>query len=188
LVAGTAAILALRWSEVIGLRVRDIDFLRRTVTINQTVEEAGGHVRLVPWGKTNAALRSRPVPQVLLDQIAAYIRTFRADVPLDSLIFVGARGGILRRSGFVRRYFAPAREALGLEGLKFHHLRHHGITWLVEAGVPISELKAWFGHKAVEMVMHYTHATGASAKEAESKMEERWSRTPSEPTPQPAVG
>jgi integrase len=188
LVAESAAILGLRWSEVIGLRICDIDFLHRTVTVNQTVEEAGGHVRLVPWGKTNASLRSRPVPQVLLDQIAAYILIFRADVTLDSLIFVGARGGILRRSGYVRRYFAPARRAVGLECLKFHHLRHHGITRMVEAGVPISELKAWFGHKAVEMVMHYTHATGASAKEAQSKMEQRWPRTPSEPTPQPAVG
>ena len=36
------AVLGLRWGEAVGLRVRDVDFMRHTVTIAQTVEELSG--------------------------------------------------------------------------------------------------------------------------------------------------
>ena len=52
MVVQTAAVLGLRWGEVIGLGIRDIDFFAKTITVMQTVEEAGGHVQVVPWGKT----------------------------------------------------------------------------------------------------------------------------------------
>lgn len=42
LVGGT---LGLRWSEAIALRVCDIDFLRRTVTVAQTISEVNGRLR-----------------------------------------------------------------------------------------------------------------------------------------------
>ncbi len=42
------AVLGLRWGEAVGLRVRDVDFMRHTVTIAQTVEELSGRMRVVP--------------------------------------------------------------------------------------------------------------------------------------------
>lgn len=38
-----AAVAGLRWGEAVALRVRDIDFLRRTLTVAQVVEEVAGH-------------------------------------------------------------------------------------------------------------------------------------------------
>ena len=170
----TAAVLAFRWGEVIALRICDIDFDKREVTISQTIEEAGGSLTVVPWGKTDAALRTRPAPQSLLGDLREHIESFRPDACPTDLLFVGERGQMLRRSNFNRRHFAPAREAVGLPDLDFHHLRHHGITWLVEAEVPITVLKEWFGHKAVDMVLHYSHVTSAALKEAAKRVEERW--------------
>jgi integrase len=180
----TAAVLGFRWSEVIGLRLCDVDFLRKEVTIGQTVEEAKGHLTLVPWGKTSSALRSRPAPGFLLDELSNHIAEFRADEGREALLFVGERCGVLRRSAFVRRHFAPAREAIGFGDLDFHHLRHHGITWLVEAGVPLNELQEWFGHKAVAMTMRYVHATSRSRKEAAKRMEKRWSKKKARRSPE----
>src|SRR5579871_4611871 len=39
-----AGVLGLRWGEAVGLRIKDIDFLRRTVTVAQVVEEVSGHL------------------------------------------------------------------------------------------------------------------------------------------------
>jgi integrase len=169
-----AAVLAFRWGEVIALRICDVDFDNGAVTISQTIEEAGGHLEVVPWGKTDAALRTRPAPQSLLDDLREHIEVFRPNARPTDLLFVGERDRMLRRSNFNRRHFAPAREAIGLSDLDFHHLRHHGITWLVEAEVPITVLKEWFGHKAVDMVLHYSHVTSAALKEAALKVEQRW--------------
>lgn len=51
-----AAVLGLRWGEAIGLLVRDVDFMRRTVTVAQVVEELAGHMRVVPEAKTRSSL------------------------------------------------------------------------------------------------------------------------------------
>jgi integrase len=41
-------VLGLRWSEVAGLRVGRIDFLRRTVEITETCAEVNGTVVFAP--------------------------------------------------------------------------------------------------------------------------------------------
>ena len=53
-----AGVLGLRWGEAVGLRVRDIDFLRRTVTVSQVVEETAGRLTIVSEAKTAAGLRT----------------------------------------------------------------------------------------------------------------------------------
>jgi hypothetical protein len=41
-----AGVLGLRWSEVIGPRVRDLDFLGRTLTVAQTIARGSTSVAL----------------------------------------------------------------------------------------------------------------------------------------------
>lgn len=41
-----AGVLGLRWGEAVGLRVRDVDFLSRTITVAHVVEETSGHLAL----------------------------------------------------------------------------------------------------------------------------------------------
>ena len=45
----------------------------------------------------------------------------------------------------------------GLRGLRFHDLRHHGITKLAEAGVPDQTLMSIAGHISRQMLNHYSH-------------------------------
>lgn len=58
----TAGVLGLAWEEVIALRVRDVDFGRRTITVARTVQELAGHLGVVPEGKRPARLRTMAVP------------------------------------------------------------------------------------------------------------------------------
>jgi len=57
------------------------------------------------------------------------------------------------------------KKAAGLEGFRFHDLRHTHITRAIEAGVPIEVVMAQVGHISPEMTRHYTHL-GADAKHA----------------------
>jgi integrase len=128
-----AGVLGLRWGEAIGLRMRDIDFLRRTVTVAQAVEETAGHLTIVSEAKSPAGLRTLSAPAFLVEELAQHLASHRSGAAgdPDSLVFVGSRGGVLRRR-FAERTFAPAVARAGLDkSLTFHGLRHAAITSMV---------------------------------------------------------
>lgn len=127
LLAGT---VGLRWGEAIGLRVGDVDFRRRRVSVTQTVEEVAGHVRVAASTKSEASRRSF-LPPAFVDGVAAHLAEHRPDAGPDDLVFLGPRGGILRRS-FEARTFRPAVVAAGLPTrLTFHGLRHVATTRMI---------------------------------------------------------
>jgi integrase len=94
--------LGLRWSEVIGLRPRDVDFLRRTISVRQTVEEVSGTVAVVEATKSDASRRTMAVAPTLLEELALHLATYRSDAGPDDLCFVGQRSGVLRRHFLAR--------------------------------------------------------------------------------------
>ena len=53
-----AGVIGLRWSEAIGLRVCDVDFLRKTLTVTQTISEVEGRLSIAPT-KSRASRRPR---------------------------------------------------------------------------------------------------------------------------------
>ena len=63
-------------------------------------------------------------------------------------MFTSAEGGLLRRSNFNRRVWRPATRAVGLEGLRFHDLRHTSATLSIAAGASTRELMARMGHSS----------------------------------------
>ena len=55
------------------------------------------------------------------------------------------------------------KQAAGLQGFRFHDLRHTHITHAIEEGVPIEVVMAQVGHVSAEMTRYYTHL-GSNAK------------------------
>jgi integrase len=126
-----AGSVGLRWGEAIGLRVGDVDFLRRRVSVRQTVEEVNGRVRVVDSTKSEAGKRTFALPTFLVDELAAHVTSCRPGAVTDDLIFLGPKDGILRRS-FEARVFKPAVERAGLpSNLTFHGLRHVATTLMI---------------------------------------------------------
>jgi integrase len=74
------------------------------------------------------------------------------------VVFVGPKGGRLRRSNF-RKIWNKARESVGLPDLHFHDLRHTGGTLSAATGATLKELMARLGHSSVRAAMIYQHAT-----------------------------
>lgn len=83
---------------------------------------------------------------------------FLQDEP-GALMFPGAKGGPLRRSGFnSRTRWVDVVKELGLPGLHFHDLRHTGNMLAAESGAGLKDLMARMGHDNVRAAMIYQHA------------------------------
>jgi integrase len=172
----TAGVLGLAWEEVVALRVRDVDFMRRTVTVAQTVEELAGHLRIVPEGKRKARLRTMAAPAFVVDAIARHLASAKGDDAHDpeALIFRGPRGGILRRR-FGERILRPAAARAGLSGLTFHGLRHAATSSLVDVGVHPRVMATRIGHGTVRTTMEvYARASDNADQEAAKLLQERF--------------
>jgi integrase len=114
--------------------------------VSQTVEEVSGHIQVVAATKTAASRRRFSIPTFLVECLSAHVAEHRPDAGPDDLLFVGAKGGLLRRS-FGVRVFKPAVAAVGLpDGLTFDGLRHVAASLLVANGEHPKVIQARLGH------------------------------------------
>jgi hypothetical protein len=81
-----------------------------------------------------------------------------ADPKPKGLVFIGPKGGCLRRSNF-RKFWYRARGVVGLNQLHLHDLRHTGNTMAAAQGASLKELMERMGHSSPRAVLIYPHAT-----------------------------
>jgi hypothetical protein len=90
-------------------------------------------------------------------ELADHLERF-ADPKPNGLVFIGPKGGRLRRSNF-RKYRYQARGAVGLPELHFRDLRHTGNTMAAAQGASLKELMERMGHSSPRAALIYLHAT-----------------------------
>ena len=93
-------------------------------------------------------------------------RVERASAP-DAPLFTGPRGG--RISTAVLRdatHWDEVVTALGYEHLRRHDLRHTGLTWMTDAGVPVHILRKIAGHGSLTTTQRYLHPDQRSYEDA----------------------
>jgi len=95
--------------------------------------------------------RTIPLPQVVVDALAAHVATF--GLGPEGLIFTGPRGGAVRRTTFSdmwRRAAGP----LGIDkGEGFHQLRHFYVSLLIRAGESVKTVQVRLGHTSAQMTL-----------------------------------
>jgi hypothetical protein len=94
------------------LRVGDLDFDENRVSVVRTVQGVSGRIRMVDATKSSASRRTMAAPTPLMQELAEHLDAFRPGAGSGDLVFVGARGGILRRS-FLARVLKPAATRVG---------------------------------------------------------------------------
>ena len=166
------AVLGLRWGEVAGLTVGDIDFLRGEVVVKRQL----GRDRRLSEPKSTAGRRRIATPAWLLDELSALLAARRLTAAdADALVFVNLSGGPLNYSAWRRTRWASACRAATLEGLRFHDLRSVAASALVAAGVDLKPAQRRLGHANVTMTLQvYARATEEADRRASDLVGERF--------------
>ena len=153
----------LRWGELIALRPRHIDFLRRTLSVEETIVEVplraapdGERMIFKPYPKDDEPriLGLRPV---LLNELAAHIE--EAGIQRDELLFATSAGTPISRNTFRSRVWTPAVKAAGLGfHVRIHDLRHAHASWLLAGGADLKSVMDRMGHAQIQTTQKYLHA------------------------------
>jgi integrase len=134
----TALHTGMRKSEILSLTWAQVDFERGVLLVTNTKT---GRDRQVPM---NSALR----PVLLATQIRRN----------GHYVFAGPSGRPYS-AAWLHATFQRACRAAGIDGLRFHDLRHTAATRMAEAGVSAFNIKAVLGHANIQMTERYAHAT-----------------------------
>lgn len=148
----------LRFGELAGLTRDRLDLLHGIVTVTEQMQELSNGKRSVAPPKTAAGRRTVALPPHLLTELEAHVST-HAEPGVRGLVFPAPGGGPLRRGNFRQRTWVPACEAIGIEGFRFHDLRHTGNTLTAATGASTRELMARMGHASPRAALIYQHAT-----------------------------
>jgi integrase len=149
-----AAYAGLRRGELVALRWRDVDFGDRKIVVRRALS---AEIEL----KSTKSRRARGVP--LPDQAATALDRLsrrREFTGPDDYVFANRFGRRLDPSA-LRRRFERARDAAGLEPLRFHDLRHTYGSLLVAGGIDLASVKAAMGHSHLSTTERYLHARPA---------------------------
>jgi integrase len=153
-----AGICGLRLGETLGLAVRHVDLLHRTLRVERQLQEIGSRgEQTFSEPKSARGRRTIALPASVATAIAADLARMENPGP-DSLLFTGTKGGPLRRCVWNAEW-NEARAKAGHPTLRFHDLRHSALTLYAATGATIAELQAFAGHASPEAAMRYQHAT-----------------------------
>lgn len=173
--AQTAAMImlyaGLRRGEVAALTWSDIDFTKKTITVNKSITYKGNSPQSVKSPKTAAGVRVIPIPDILVNHLRG--------LPQSSLLVVtSASGRQMTESAWKRlwsSYIVTLNETYGLHGgarskhdprgtpitidtFTPHCLRHTYCTMLYDAGIDVLVAMRLMGHSDIKTTLGiYTH-------------------------------
>lgn len=133
------AYTGIRWGEAVALRVRDVEFLRRRLTVRDNAVQLG-----VDFDETltkSRKDRSVPVPQFVLERLSQQCR----GRDMGDLVF-GDGKHYLSRPKSSRGWFAGAVKRAKVQAITPHDLRHTCASLAISAGANVLALSRMLGH------------------------------------------
>lgn len=187
LMAILGAVLGLRWGEVAGLRVLDVDVLRRTVTVAEQVTRGRKGTTVTGPPKSEAGRRTLALDEDLADLLAAHMAS-RGLTAADAgaRLFPAPDGGPLDYGNWRHRVWLPACLAADLgrvekrryTGLQFHDLRRANATAMALDGVDEKTAQTRLGHTDIRLTLGlYAQATSEGDRRAAERLSGRFLRT-----------
>jgi integrase len=154
-----AAYTGLRAGEIQGLQIRDVNLLRKTLSVRRTRVRttAGWHVGTP---KSEKSVRDVPLRAVLVTALRDYLDEHPHKADPTAWLWPGrhyAGGGEWRGaldwskpldfdSFYRNRYKPAAAEVLSIPGLRFHDLRHTAASLFAGSGMPLARVARLLGH------------------------------------------
>jgi integrase len=135
----------LRRGELFGLRWADVDFRHAVLTVH---------------GDTSKTGRRRDIP--LNDEALDVLRRWKAQTEGTGLVFPSRDG---KTFDTIKKSWAGILKDANIENFRFHDLRHHFASRLVQAGASLAVVRDLMGHSDFKLTLVYAHlAPGAKAE------------------------
>ncbi len=162
-----AAATGARRGELFALRWADVDFEQNLIHVH--AQNFAGEI--TEGAKSDAGERSLPlfrsIRQLLLERKARMRYSGERD-----FVFASAVGTPMDPGNFVRREFKTALKAAGLDGFRWHDLRHFAVSALIEEGANILLIAQVAGHSDPSITLSvYSHLMPAGLAEAAEKFD-----------------
>lgn len=144
--------VGLRWGEAAALRVADIDFLRRRITLHENAVQVAG--KIVVGSLKSGNNRTVALPGFVADAIAASCD----GKSRDDLIWPSATGGHLGPPSSVRSWLVGAVSRCQSADPTFprvtaHALRHTAASLAVSSGANVKVVQRMLGHASAAMTL-----------------------------------
>jgi integrase len=152
-----ATFTGLRLGELRALKRRNLDLLHAHVRVLEQLQELRDGTLQTGPPKTEAGVRTVAIPKVIVAELEAHLGQFSGD-GADGFVFPGIHGQPFRRGTLYTAWKAATR-SVGVEGLRFHDLRHTGNTMAAATGASTRELMVRMGHASARAALIYQHAT-----------------------------
>lgn len=142
----------LRVSEVVQLKIEDVDFGRWAL-----------YIRSGKWKKDRATL----LPKRLIPQLKNFIwdRTFQA------ILFESERGGQLSTRTCQKVFQYTCARVWIQKKVTFHSLRHSFATHLLESGLDVTYVQKILGHSSIKTTQNYLHLANTMLTEISSPLD-----------------
>jgi integrase len=172
------AACGLRIGELLALRTQDVDFLRRTLRVEDQIDRVTRE-RVPP--KTPRSRRTVPLPQVASEALARHIAAYPPTA--EGLIFHTRSGLPIAHDWYGNKVFVRAAERAGLPaGTTPHACRHHYASVLLASGQSVIAVAELLGHDNANLVLStYGHLMPGGDDLARRAVEAAWTaaETPS---------
>jgi len=133
----------LRVSEVVNLRVQDIDSRRMQIFVKRAK------------GKKDRVVN---LSVLLLDVLRQYVKIY--NVTQSTYLFTAPDGQAPYSERSAQKVFQKAKEMAGIKkDVSFHSLRHSFATHLLEKGIDVKYIKELLGHFDIRTTERYLHVS-----------------------------
>lgn len=163
-----SAIYGFRRSEVLGLKWKNIDFINKTITVSETLQQnVGGNYTDIT--KTESSYRTLPMTDrvyaLLQNQVA--LQSQRKELLgyyyIKSDYVCTMPNGKVINPNYLTRIFHSIVEHSTLPHIRFHDLRHSTASNLLNAGFSVVQVQEWLGHSSAETTLRfYSHVDKSS--------------------------
>lgn len=162
------AIYGFRRSEVLGLKWSRIDFVNRTISVCETLQQGvGGNYTDTP--KTDSSYRTLPMTDkaynLLKEQRA--LQEQRRELLgnyciINDYVCTQPNGEVISPN-YLTRIFHSIVSKSTLPDIRLHDLRHSAASNLLNAGFSVTQVQEWLGHSSPETTLRfYAHADKTS--------------------------
>ena len=174
----TAVSTGLRQAELLGLRWRDIDLDMLSISVSQVLYKRRGICQFKEPKTTHSRRRVAMTPK-----LALFLREYRAEreqlyhelgkqLSLDDLAFASPEGKPIDPCVLTHAFTRLARQ-VGLEGVRFHDLRHTFASLMLLRGAKPKVISEALGHSSVAFTMDtYSHIIEGMQEDAMALLDE----------------